>query len=211
MEYFVLYLLVAVDGFREMTASFLEVFGITSFALVFVFAIVCLLCYFEGSTNVTKHIIEHIAEDLNLPKSKRQSAFEQAVTAQIIRHYNLDTEGATTRYIAEIQPTTLRQLISARELFKKLLIASASIWIAMTSLNALTPTTKQVAFIIGGGQVYKMLSSEGARTISSSAFEIVEGLMKDYASQFKEKPASTPKDGSSGESVKADLAKDLSL
>lgn len=211
MEYFVLYLLVAVDGFREMTASFREVFGITSFALVFVFAIVCLLCYFEGSTNVTKHIIEHIAEDLNLPKSKRHSVFEQAVTAQIIRHYNLDTEGTTTRYIAEIQPTTLRQLISARELFKKLLIASASIWIAMTSLNALTPTTKQVAFIIGGGQVYKMLSSEGAKTISNSAFEIVEGLMKDYANQFKEKPTSTPKVGPSSEDVKTDLAKDLSL
>jgi hypothetical protein len=176
---------------------------------------VCLLCYFEGSTNVTKHIIEHIAEDLNLPKAKRHSAFEQAITAQIVRHYNLDMEGTTTRYIAEIHPSTLRQLISARELFKKLLIASASIWIAMTSLNALTPTTKQVAFIIGGGQVYKMLSSEGAKTISSSAFEIVEGLMKDYASQFKEKPVekptSTPKAEPSSEVVKADLAKDLSL
>ena len=52
-------------------------------------------------------------------------------------------------------------------------------------MKAFTPTTKQAAFIIGGGQVYSVLTGEKAAEIGNDAYTIVQGLMKEYADQFR--------------------------
>lgn len=67
---------------------------------------------------------------------------------------------------------------------QKLKLPCIGLGIAIILLS-LTPSTKHAALIVGGGQVYQVLTSEAAKELSSDAYTIVKGVLGDYADEYR--------------------------
>jgi len=67
---------------------------------------------------------------------------------------------------------------------QKLKLPCVGLGIAIILLS-LTPSTKHVALIVGGGQVYQVLTSEAAKELSSDAYTVVKGVLGEYADEYK--------------------------